>query len=188
MHVKTIVTLIVGILIFSTCDTQAMKLEHFHAVESKQTPKRVAHNFLNWYKDNRENLEKFKLITGKPGDSTTAYRVDFQEAEKYLSELKKSGFVSDQYIASFRKYFEEGDANLKKYPQYTGTAMGFGFDLVLKADDYKEILDHINKRKIITKPVDANTVKVYIRFPTVVMLLKMTKSGNTWLIDSLDYV
>ena len=185
---KTIVSLIVGVLLFSCNDIQAMKLDYYLAVKPTETPKRVTRDFLIWYKDNRENLEKFQLVSGKPGDSTTAYRVDFEETEKYLRELKKSGFVSDQYIASFRKYFKESDANLKKYSQFDGPAEGFGFDLVLKAHDYNEILDHINKMKVITKPINADTAKVYVKFPTVVMLLQLSRSGKSWLIDSLDYV
>lgn len=185
---RTIVFLMLGILLFPFNDVRAIKPDHSYAVKPKETPKKVVRDFLTWYKNNRENLQKYVLVPVNTGDSVRAYRVDFKEADKYLNELKKSGFVSDKYIASFRKYFEESDANLEKYPQYDGTPNGFGFDLVLKASDHNEILGRLSKIKIITKPVNAETAKVYIRFPTVVMALTLTRSGKTWLIDSLDYV
>jgi len=186
MFMNTIVSLIVGMLLFSFNNTQAATLDYSHAASLKETPKKVVREFLNWYKDNRENLQRYQLVPVNIRDS--AYRVDFNEAEKYLNELKRSGFVSDKYIASFRNYLKERDANLKRYPQYDGTPDGFGFDLVLKADNFNEILDHINKAKVITKPVNEDSVKVYLRFPGVVMALTLTRSGKTWLIDSLDYV
>lgn len=185
---KTIASLILMVLLFTFHDSQAVHPEHYNRVEPAETPKKVVRNFLKWYKENRAGLEKFDLVTAKPGDKTKAYRVNFSETEKYLNELKKSGFLSDQYINTFRRYFETADANLEKYPQYDGPAQGFGIDLVLQAHDYGEILDHLKKAKYLVKPVNQNSTKVYVRFPTVVMLLKLTKTGNTWLIDSLDYV
>lgn len=188
MLMKIIASIILVVLLFVFHDSQARHPEHYNKEKPAATPKKVVRNFLKWYDENRERLEKFDLVTGKPGDSTNAYRVNFSETEKYLSELKKSGFVSDQYINTFRRYFETADANLEKYPQYDGPAQGFGIDLVLQAHDYGEILNHLKKAKYIEKPVNQNSTKVYVRFPTVVMLLKLTKTGNTWLIDSLDYV
>jgi len=185
---KTITSIILVMLLFVFHDSQARLPEHYNKVKPAATPKKVVLQFLKWYAENRERLDEFDLVTGKPGDTTKAYRVDFRVTEKYLSELKKSGFVSGQYINTFRKYFEAADANLEKYSQFDGPAQGFGIDLVLQAHDYGEILNHLKKAKYIEKPVNPNSTKVYVRFPTVVMLLKLTKTGNTWLIDSLDYV
>lgn len=187
---KTIAAIIVILiaLLFPINNVQGMHLEFSSSVKSKGNPKRVVHDFLMWYKNNRANLQKFQLISGKPGDSTKAYRVDFKETEKYLSELKKSGFVSDQYINSFRQYFETSDANLKKNPQYDGTPAGFEFDLVLKAAEYDQILGRISKLKMVLKPLNPDSTKVYVKLPYVYMVLTLSRSGNSWLIDSLDYV
>jgi hypothetical protein len=185
---KTIASILLVVLLFTVIDSKGAHPNHDNKTKPVETPKKVVRDFLKWYKENRERLGTFRLVPVKPGDTTKPYRVDFNETEKFLSELKKSGFVSDQYISSFRKYFETADANLEKYPQYDGPAVGFGFDLVLKAHDYSEILDHINKLKFVIKPVNAESTKVYVRFPTVIMALTLTRSGTAWLIDSLDYV
>ncbi|NEU08746.1 hypothetical protein GZH53_10520 [Flavihumibacter sp. R14] len=185
---KTIASILLAVLLFTFIDSKGAHLNPDHTTKPLEAPKKVVRDFLKWYKENRERLGTFRLVPVKPGDTTKSYRVDFRETEKYLSELKKSGFVSDQYIISFRKYFETADANLAKYPQYDGPAVGFGFDLVLKAHDYGEILDHLNKLKFVIKPVNADSTKVYVRFPTVIMALTLSRSGSTWLIDSLDYV
>ena len=187
---KTIASILIMLiaLLLPISSIQGKYREYSSSVTLKGNPKRVVHNFLMWYKKNRTNLQKFRLVRANPGDSTKAYRVDFKETEKYLTELKKSGFLSDQYINSFRQYFETADANLKMNPQYDGPAEGFGFDLVLKAEEADEILDRIPKLKMVTKPIDPDTTKVYVKLPYVYMVLKLIRSGNTWLIDSLDYV
>jgi hypothetical protein len=185
---KTIASIVLTLLIVSSYTSGATQLNNVHTIRTVEKPKKVVRNFLNWYKENRERLNKYRLVSGDPENKTKAYRVDFAETEKYLNELKKSGFVSNQYISTFRKYFRTADANLEQYPQYEGPPEGFGFDLVLKADDYKEVLDHFAKMKVITKPVNADSVKVYVRFPTVVMMFRLSRSGKSWLIDSLDYV
>lgn len=185
---KTIASIILVVLLFSFDNIQGMHLEYSHTIKPKESPKRVVHNFLIWYKNNRENLQKFQLVAGKPGDSTRAYRVDFREAEKYLTALKNSGFVSDRYINSFRQYLESCDANFQKNPQYSGIPAGFEFDLVLKAREYDEILDRISKWKVSSKPINPDTTKVYLKLPYVYMVLQLSRSGDNWLIDSLDYV
>ena len=188
MLMNILVSIIMAVLLFTSTGSRAMHTDHNLTITSAEAPKKVVLDFLKWYKENRERLDKFDLVSGKPGDSTKAYRVDFNETEKYLAELKKSGFVSDKYIDSFRQYFITADANLEKYPQYDGPAEGFGYDLVLKAHDYGEILDHIRKMKFVTKPVNADSSKVYVRLPNVVMVMILSRSGNSWLLDSLDYV
>jgi len=190
MKTRTIASFILLLLFFAAIKGDAAPLPKYGEEESAEAPKLIARNFLKWYKENRERLETFRLVNGKPGDSTQAYRVNFAETEKYLGELKKSGFFSDQYINSFRKYFIIADATLEQRPQYDGPAEGFSYDLVLKTQDSDEILDQIRKMKIIIKPVSADEAKVYLRFPrvTVAMVLMMSRSGDKWLIDSLDYV
>jgi len=190
MRTRTIASIIFVLLLFGAIKSYAAPLFQYRAEESAEAPKLVARNFLKWYKENRERLETYRLISGNPGDSTQAYRVNFTEAEKYLDELKKSGFFSDKYIQAFRKYFAIAGANLLQNPQYDGPAEGFGYDLVLKTQDSGEILDKIKKMKIITKPISSDEAKVYLRFPrvTVAMVLMMSRSGGKWLIDSLDYV
>ena len=182
------VIMLVLLLLSALTRADAAALTSSDKASAADAPKTVARDFLKWYKANRERLDKFDLVFGKPGDSTQAYRVNFAETEKYLAEIKNSGFVSDKYINSFRKYFITADATLEQYPQYDGPAQGFGFDLVLKAHDYGEILDHLKKVKFITKPGTNGTMKVYVRFPGIVMVLVLSKSGGSWLIDSLDYV
>ncbi|WP_051189392.1 hypothetical protein [Daejeonella oryzae] len=185
---KTIAFVLLLALFFTFHESQAMHSPYYYKVKQAETPKKAVRNFLKWYEENMERLKQFDLISGKPGDSTKAYRVNFGETEKYLAELKKSGFVSDQYINQFRNYFKIADANLEKYPQYDGPAQGFEFDLVLQTHDLDETFHLAKKGQYVLKPQSPDTTKVYIRLTTIVMLLKLTRSGNSWLIDSLEYV
>ena len=63
-------------------------------------------NFLRWYRANSQQLKKIELVTHSTNpDSASYYVVNAAGTEKYLNELKKSGFVSDKYIAWWRAYF-----------------------------------------------------------------------------------
>src|SRR5688500_1797898 len=92
---KTIASIVLVVLLFFFENIQGMPHEYSHIIKPIESPKRVVHNFLIWYKNNREKLQKFQLVSGKPGDSSKAYRVDFRETEKFLMELRKSSFVSE---------------------------------------------------------------------------------------------
>ena len=43
---------------------------------------------------------------GGLGENTPFYYVDFIQTEKYLKELKQSGFVSETYLNEFREHFK----------------------------------------------------------------------------------
>src|SRR4051812_46437040 len=58
------------------------------------SPDNTVLGFLRWYKGNEERLHQIPLLTGGLQDTTTFYSVDFIATELYLSELKKSGYLS----------------------------------------------------------------------------------------------
>jgi hypothetical protein len=153
---------------------------------SKQ-PETIVKEYLNWYKLNRDRLEKINMVPGIPGDSTHAYTVDFTIVESYLREIKKSGFVSNSYIREFREYFKASDDYLKKNPQFDGPAYGFGIDLVFKAHDYFEIENNLQRMKVHSKSISGDKAKIIIQIASSKMIFNLTKSGRSWLIDSLTY-
>ena len=150
-------------------------------------PETVIKAYVNWYKHNRERLEKFNMVPGSPGDSTHAYAVDFTVAEAYLRDIKKSGFVSDQYIDNFREYFKANDDYMKKNPQFDGPAYGFGIDLVYKGHDTPEIEYHLKKFKILSKSISGNKAQIVVKMASSKYIFNLSKSGKSWLIDSLTY-
>ncbi|HVE61147.1 MAG TPA: hypothetical protein VNA26_04970 [Chitinophagaceae bacterium] len=153
-----------------------------------KNPETVVHNFLKWYKNNDVRLNSIPLIKGGAPDTTTFYSVDFTQTEKYLSELKKSGFLSDKYLNDLRTYFKSSNDSLKKYPQNDGPAYGFDFDFIMQSQDYMDIMENIDSLKILSKKISGNSATIIIdRLPKMKMAYGLSKQGNTWLIDTFGY-
>lgn len=100
-------------------------------------------DFLKWYRKNMNRLGDFELVNNfklRTYDSTKFYSVNFEETEKYLSEIKKGGYVSEMYLKNQRTYFKKCDENFKKNPQNDGAPAGFDFDLITLGNGYDIIL------------------------------------------------
>ncbi len=157
-----------------------------NAEDSK--PETVVNNFLKWYKNNDARLNSIPLIKGGAPDTTSFYSVDFTQIEKYLNELKKSGFLSDKYLNDLRSYFKNLNDSLKKYPQNDGPPFGFDLDFIMKAQDYTDIMDDLDSLKISTKKIENNHATVIIdRLPPMKMVYSLSKKVNDWLIDTFEY-
>lgn len=143
--------------------------------------------YLKWFRENRLRLDRFALVSGKPGDATKMYTVNFAQTDLYLNELKTSGFVSNTYIENFRKYFKTCNENLIKYPQYDGPAIGFGFDQVMGSMEPEEILDRIETLKI-TRKIHGSKALASINVSKYMELtIGLTNENTKWLIDSIHF-
>jgi hypothetical protein len=144
-------------------------------------------NFLRWYRANSQQLKKIELVTHSTNpDSASYYVVNAAGTEKYLNELKKSGFVSDKYIAWWRAYFNMVNEKLKKEPQTAAPVNGLDFDFVMLSKDCDEDLKRIEKSTVDHQKLANDEGSITIGLPTVGHLKYwISKQDGKWLIDDI---
>lgn len=96
--------------------------------------------FLQWYRVNYTKANSFKFTFE---DNKGNYQVNLSACEDYLKYLKSSGYISDEYISLWMKYFTDKATYLKENPQNEGPSEGFEFDLVLITQEPELILNAI---------------------------------------------
>jgi hypothetical protein len=197
---KTLPQLALGmcvILIASSCGNNANvpKIGSGFALESnlpsespfRKQPAGTVLKFFEWYRSNVNQLKKIQLV-GKStnADSSIYYVVNVAGTEQYLNELQKSGFVSDQYIASRRAYFKKCSEDLQKAPQTALPVKGFDIDQVMLAKDYEEDLAKIEKSTVDAENIANDEGFVTLGLPTAGRLkVKIAKEGDKWLITDI---
>ena len=149
-------------------------------------PAKTVINFLKWYRENEKELSKIQMVNMPPIEETNSfYTVNFDETERYLTELKKSGFVSDKYLERRRDYFKKADIKLRQDPVNDGPPDGFEFDLILLTQDIDDTLEAINNPKLISSQITKDNAIVKL---DIMMRLeyKLSKQGDKWLIDHIQ--
>lgn len=141
-------------------------------------------NFLRWYRANNTQLKKIEVVTHSTHpDSAKYYVVNAEGTEKYLDELKKSGFVSDKYIARWRAYFNKCSEDLRKTPQTEAPVKGLDFDFVMLSKDCEDDLGHIEKSTVEHQKIANDEGSVTVGLPTVGRLRYwIEKQDDKWLI------
>ena len=86
-------------------------------VSNEISPDSTVMAFLKWYRDHEDSLHQIQLITGGLENTTTFYSVDFKETGRYLTKLKKSGYLSDRFLDELQKHFVQSNEYLKQHPQ-----------------------------------------------------------------------
>lgn len=143
-------------------------------------------NFLKWYCDNEERLRQFYVVKGGLPDSTTNYYIDFITVERYIAELRASGFLSDAYLNDLMDYFKQCNLYLKKHPQNDGPPSGFEADLIMKSQDYADVWSNIDHPKIISKTILQNKAVLDLQFAKYYNIKYfLSRNRNEWLIDSI---
>lgn len=144
-------------------------------------------NFLRWYRANSQQLKKIELVTHSTNpDSANYYVVNAAGTEKYLDELKKSGFVSDKYIAWWRAYFNMVNEKLKKAPQTAAPVNGLDFDFVMLSKDCEEDLKRIEKSTVDYQKIANDEGSITVGLPTVGRLKYwISKQDGKWMIDDI---
>jgi hypothetical protein len=144
-------------------------------------------NFLRWYRAHSSDLKKIEIVTHSMNpDSATYYVVSAAGTEQYLNEIKKSGFVSDKYIARWRAYFNRINEKLKKAPQTEAPVNGLDFDFVMLSKDCEEDLVRIEKSTVENQHITNDEGSVTVGLPTVGRLKYwIAKQDGKWLIDDI---
>jgi len=153
-----------------------------------QSPSKVVTGYFKWYAANKIALKSLadNILDSKANDTTYAYRVNFDAVEKYLTEIKKSGFVSDNYIKSVRGFFNDCAADLKKYPRYEGAYPKLDDDVILQIQEEEDITAHLNEITILSNSVSGShaAITVFIKSSRLKLNFKLAKVGADWMIDS----
>jgi hypothetical protein len=154
-----------------------------------QEPAHTVVNFLAWYRVQQVRLSNIPMVN-KPGmqNATKYYSINVKQTERYLSELKRSGFISDRYIRRWRAYFQECSENLKNNPQDDGPPDGLEFDLVMWSNsDYEEELSALDKIEIVDSHQNSRDASVVVKFLGGRKLrYTLAKERSTWKITQIE--
>ncbi len=89
------------------------------------------HRFFAWYNTNQEALGKFDITN----DTGKHLQLNEKALAQYLAELKKSGVVSDEFVADETKFYQTC-AKLWQTENIDDVPSGMGQDRMYCAQDY----------------------------------------------------
>lgn len=149
-------------------------------------PAKTVVDFLKWHRQNHEKISKIQMVNIPPVENTNSfYTVNVDETERYLTLLKKSGFVSDRYLQQWRDYFKKAGIKLEQNPMNDGPPEGFEFDFVLWTQEIDETLEAINDPKLISSKITQN--KAVLKIDILMRLeFKLSKQNGKWRIDDIQ--
>lgn len=156
-------------------------------VELYKAPSGAVIHFLKWYRKNHTDDLQRNLVNNADAntDTTKPYSVNFKDTERYLSDLKSSGFLSEKFLNKWRNYFRECDDYFKQHPQYDGPPDGFNYDLILNTQDVEESLIAIDTIKIVELHISGNNATVEVDL-LMRVLFRLSQSDSKWLIDEIE--
>lgn len=116
-------------------------------------------------------------------------RIDMNSVDEYLSNFKKSNYVSNSFLCNLRSIYKSVADTLTKYPviDYFGPVPGLECDLLFGFEP-EEILDHIEEGQLSKVSLIYN--KALVRFDiskfnkTIFVLTKL--DNKSWIIESMD--
>jgi hypothetical protein len=152
-------------------------------------PEQAVVNFLKWYKANNERIYKINFIKGGGLDTTTFYRVDFTQADKFIGELQKSGYLSDRFITNLQTYFKEADKDLATNQINDEPPLAFSADLIMHTQEdlssKSPNWDDISKAKTTVQTLSSNKALVQLRSNYFNYDYTVSLINGKWLIDSI---
>ena len=163
------------------------------SIRNEKEIKATIVGFLNWYKENESQLMTSSIIRGFNEDSIkkdSILRIDLKSVDDYLSNFKKSNFVSDSFLGGLRARYKNVSDTLFKYPviDYFGPVPGLECDLLFGFEP-EEILDHIDEGRlskvhfIYNKAIAKFDISEFNQ-----LIFCLTKiDNNRWIIDNLVY-
>ncbi len=164
--------------------------------DSDETQIKVVKNFMKWYIENMNILYQFNTIDGGPmsvkeNEEAENYFVNFTEVEKYIVELKKSGFLSDNFLQEKRQTFIDGDKYFKENPENDGPPIGFDYDpFFLTQDVFEEDLPNIEKTKYTVRQNDKfnSEVEFYLPIPDIKYRYTLKLIDSKWVIEKIESI
>jgi|GEM_PF-1388052 len=184
---KKLFLTLISILLFSNLYAQSPTLEESNRVKD------LVINFLQWYKKNEAKLESLPILTGFNEDYTkktdSVVKVDDRALGIYLNNLKKSNYLSSNFIGTIKSVYDSVGVSLKRKPltNYFGPIPELEADLIFGFEP-DETLNFINKIEFINIVIIAN--KALVRFRILKhdhRIVALTKVENDWLIDYIGF-
>ncbi|WP_316636074.1 hypothetical protein [uncultured Flavobacterium sp.] len=168
------------------------KVSDTNSVENKAQID-VVKNFMKWYIKNIDTLYKFNTIEGgmrgEENEEAENYFVNFNEVEKYITELKKSDFLTDNFLKNERQIFVQGDEYFKKNPENDGPPYGFDYDRFFYTQEtFEEDLPNIDKAKynVIQKDEFNSEVRFYLPRCGINYKYSLKKINTKWFIEKIE--
>ncbi len=185
---KKFISILLLFISIQGCQKQSEKKE---PVSESKTQIETVKNFMKWYINNTNKLNNIKTIGGGCTNQTETaknYFVDFKEVDKYLSELKRSGFLTEKIIEKERDLFTISDKDFKENPVNDDPPYGFDYDhFFLTQESFEEDLPNIDKAKytIVEKYEFNSTIK--FQLPCCGKYkYSLKKINSKWLIDNIE--
>jgi len=150
-------------------------------------------NFMKWYIKNLDALYKFNTIEGgsyvEENKEPQNYFVNFSEVDKYITELKKSCFLTDNFLKNEKQIFVDGDEYFKKNPENDGPPYGFDYDrFFFTQESLEDVFPNIEESKYLITQKDDFTSEVtfYLPISGVNYKYSLKKINAKWFIDKID--
>jgi hypothetical protein len=151
-------------------------------------------NFMKWYINNSNLLDKFDTIGGgamdvQGNDEAKNYYVDFSEVEKYITELKKSDFLTAGFLNDEKQRFVEGDKYFKENPENDAPPIGFDYDrFFFTQESLEDVLPDIEKSNYAVTQKNDFISEVRFSLPMTGVKYKYTlkKTRAKWAIEKID--
>ncbi|MCX6312001.1 MAG: hypothetical protein NT084_10255 [Bacteroidetes bacterium] len=168
-------------VIFTSCNQNKIADQKTDAVKSDSIPKKdsvitpqiqnrtadqTVKDFLCWYNDNYEKVNKIEMIKNNPPteDTTKYYAVNFAGTEQWLKLFQESGFVSDVFLTHWRNYFKECEKAFQKDHESDGPPMGFEYDFIFQSQEQTPNNSEIQQAAF-TQNSNGDKTTIVLNFP-----------------------
>jgi hypothetical protein len=147
-------------------------------------PGQVAKDYLIWYKKNFDKISQIEMVNNPPGDTTKWYSVNFDASEKWLEVFKQSGFVSEQFVSHWRKYFKDCEKDFQENHASDGPPDGFDYDFIFNSQEEFPSETAIQNAEVKQMATTSESTTVILTIPNYGEITKkLTKSPEgKWLI------
>jgi len=140
-------------------------------------------SFLKWYKSNFSKILSIQLVDLHEDSTTAQYRVNFKNAEKYISVLRSAGFFSERFLQEKLQYFKEADRKLIDLKQNDGPPEGFDADLLLFTQDMEAVFEKVETLQL--EKINPNLIKLISVDNN--LLINVSESNGKCLIDKISF-
>jgi hypothetical protein len=144
--------------------------------------------FLKWYKEQYTEISSIQLVLLSGNNDSARYKVNFNNAKKYIDLLRSSGFFSNEFLKDKIKYFQKCDKILKIKRQNDGPPVGFEADLILFTQEPESVFEKSESMRIdIFKKRSKGTMELRLQSIDNNLLFKMVISSMECLISSIEF-
>jgi hypothetical protein len=144
--------------------------------------------FLKWYKEKYTEISSIQLVLLSGNNDLTRYKVNFDNAKKYIDLLHSSGFFANEFLKDKINYFQKCDKIFEIKRQKDGPPLGFEADLILFTQEPESVFEKSESMKIdILKKRGKGTIELRLQSTDNNLLFKMDTNSGQCLIRSIEF-